>query len=146
MIAVDTNILVYAHRHDSQWHQPARAVMRSLAEGTAPWAIPWPCVHEFLAVVTRPRIYSPPSSLSEAQAQVAVWMESPTLVLLSEGDGYWNTLAAVLQKSRADGAKVHDARIAALCLHHHVKELWTADRDFSRFASLTARNPLVDYV
>lgn len=144
MIAVDSNILVYAHRRDSHWYESARAAMTDLAEGTSPWAIPWPCVHEFLAVVTRPRIYSPPSSLAEAQAQVAIWLESPTLLLLSEGDGYWDTLAAVLRKSRAEGAKVHDARIAALCIHHRVKELWTADRDFSRFPALATRNPLVD--
>lgn len=144
MIAVDSNILVYAHRRDSQWHESARAAISGLAEGTAPWAIPWPCAHEFLAVVTRQGIYSPPSSLQEAQAQMAAWMESPTLVMLSEGDGYWDTLTAVLRKSRVDGARVHDARIAALCLHHHIKELWTADRDFSRFAVLSTRNPLVD--
>lgn len=144
MIAVDSNILVYAHRRDSHWYESARSAMADLAEGTSPWAIPWPCVHEFLAVVTRPRIYSPPSSLAEAQAQVAIWMESPTLLLLSEGDGYWDALATVLRKSRAEGAKVHDARIAALCIHHRVKELWTADRDFSRFTALATRNPLVD--
>ena len=42
MIAVDTNLLVYAHRKDSQWHAVAEPAVRSLAEGTAPWAIPWP--------------------------------------------------------------------------------------------------------
>ena len=29
MIALDTNILVYAHRKDSQWHVPAERVVRS---------------------------------------------------------------------------------------------------------------------
>jgi predicted nucleic acid-binding protein len=56
MIAVDTNILVYAHREDSQWHDPAYARMAELAQDRAPWAIPWPCLHEFLAIATRPRI------------------------------------------------------------------------------------------
>jgi predicted nucleic acid-binding protein len=42
------------------------------------------------------------------------------------------------------GAQVHDARIAALCLHHGVTELWTADRDFGRFPELRTRNPLID--
>lgn len=143
VIALDTNLLVYAHRQDSAWHAAAAAVVRSLAEGTTPWAIPWPCLHEFLAIVTHPRIYQPPSSTADARAQVTAWMESPTLVLLSEGVGYWETLSGVLQKARVDGARIHDARIAALCLHHRVKELWTADRDFSRFPALTAVNPLV---
>lgn len=143
MIGVDTNLLVYAHRADSQWHKPARDVIRSLAEGTAPWAIPWPAVHEFLAIVTHPRIYAPPTPVATAFAQLAAWLESPTLVLLSEGTGYWDTLAAVVQSSKVVGPQVHDARIAALCLHHRVKELWSADRDLSRFPALATRNPLV---
>ena len=56
MIALDTNLLVYAHRRDSEWHAEATAAVRELAEGPAPWAIPWPCLHEFLAIVTHPRI------------------------------------------------------------------------------------------
>jgi hypothetical protein len=41
------------------------------------------------------------------------------------------------------GPAVHDARVAALCLAHGVRELWTADRDFSRFPRLRAVNPLL---
>ena len=63
MIAVDSNVLVYAHREDSDWHDPAYACLLELAEGRDPWAIPWPCLHEFLAIVTHPRIYSPSTPL-----------------------------------------------------------------------------------
>ena len=52
MIAVDTNILVYAHRKDATPHAQAAAAVTKLAEGKTAWAIPWPCVHEFLAIVT----------------------------------------------------------------------------------------------
>ena len=143
MIAVDTNLLVYAHRKDSQWHSGAEPLLRALAEGSAPWAIPWPCVHEFLAVVTHPRIYAPPTPQASALAQVEAWFASPTHVVLSEGPGYWEDLAALLRASKVSGAQAHDARIAALCVHHRVSELWTADRDFARFSALTTRNPLV---
>jgi predicted nucleic acid-binding protein len=64
-------------------------------------------------------------------------------VLLSEGEGYWQKLRQLLSGGRVSGPQVHDARVAALCTHHGVRELWSADRDFSRFPSLTARNPLV---
>ena len=47
VIALDTNLLVYAHRRDSVWHAKSHATIRELAEGRAPWAIPWPCLHEF---------------------------------------------------------------------------------------------------
>ena len=143
MIAVDTNVLVHAHRRDSEFHDAAAKAVRGLAEGRAPWAIPWPCVHEFLAIVTHPRIFKKPSHLSAALDQVAAWTESPSLTLLAEGPRYGERLADVLQTSKVTGPKVHDARIAALCMHHGVRELWSADRDFSRFSGVRARNPLV---
>ena len=65
MIAVDTNILVHAHREDSPFHAaPAGSSLAELAS-RAPWAIPWPCVHEFLAV-TPTRIYPTPTPLDRA--------------------------------------------------------------------------------
>jgi len=143
VIAVDTNLLVYAHRKDSHWYTPAAHAVRALAEGSAPWALPWPCLHEFLAIVTHQRIYQPPTPHAAALAQIEAWLASPTLVLLSEGPGYWHVLERVLKAARPQGGQIHDARIAALCLHHRVAELWTADRDFSRFSGLTTRNPLV---
>jgi hypothetical protein len=146
MIAVDTNILVYAHRHDAPFHEQAKDRIAGLAEGRAAWAIPWPCVHEFLSVVTRPRVFHPPTPLDAALAQVEAWMTSPSLVLIAEGGGYWNELRALLSAGRISSPRVHDARIAALCRAHGVRELWTADRDFSRFGGLVVRNPLLDDV
>jgi hypothetical protein len=144
VIAVDTNVLVYAHREDSEWHATAFAKVSALAEGRTPWAIPWPCVHEFLAIVTHPRIYSPPTPVAKATDQVEAWLESPSLVLLSESETHWRALREALIGGKAAGARVHDARIATLCAQHGVKELWSADRDFSRFPKLVVVNPLVD--
>ena len=93
--------------------------------------------------MTHPRIYVPPTPVARALAQVAAWLESPSLVLLSEGPTYWSTLHAATEEARVAGPQVHDARVAALCLAHGVRELWTADRDFSRFPSLQTRNPVV---
>jgi len=127
VIAVDTNILVYAHRADSEWHDRAAIRLRELAEGRAPWAIPWPCIHEFLAIVTHPRIYNPPTPVAVALDQVDAWLESPSLVLLMEAGGYWGVLREILETGRVVGPRIHDARIAALCRVHGVRELWTAD-------------------
>lgn len=145
MIALDTNILVYAHRADSGWHAAALRAVTGLAEAKTAWAIPWPCLHEFFAIVTHPRIYDPPSSSKEATAQVEAWIESPSLVLLSEPPDYWNELRRMLASSRVAGPRVHDARVAAICVAHGVSELWSADRDFSRFTTTTlaVSNPLV---
>lgn len=142
MIAVDTNLLVYAHRADSSWHAAASGRIRSLAEGRVAWAIPWPCIHEFFSIATHPRIYDPPSTPEQAVGQIEAWMESPTLELLGEGPVHWQRLKDTLLASRIAGPLVHDARIAVLCLTHGVRELWSADRDFSRFSDLKVVNPL----
>ncbi|MCC6133225.1 MAG: PIN domain-containing protein [Acidobacteria bacterium] len=144
MIALDTNILVYAFREDSPWHAEAHRRIQDLGEGTGPWAIPWPCIHEFLSIVTHPRIYRPPAELEIALAAVAAWMTSPTLRLLSENASYWGELEGLTRLAKTRGPRIHDARIAALCLSHGVKELWTADRDFGSFPRLRARNPLIE--
>ncbi|MFN8640955.1 MAG: TA system VapC family ribonuclease toxin [Candidatus Binatia bacterium] len=141
MIAVDTNVLVYAHRRDAEWHDRAVRRLRALAEDRAPWAIPWPCVHEFLAIVTHPRVYDPPTPIGAALDQVDAWVQSPSLLLLGEGPEHWTALRPLLEAGRIAGPKVHDARIAALCLAHGVQALWTVDRDFSRFPQLEAVNP-----
>ena len=143
MIAVDTNILVYAHREDASLHEPAARCVRELAEGPAPWAIPWPCLHEFLAIVTHPHIYDPPTASAMALDQVDAWLAAPGLVLLAESQDYWPRLRATLEGGRVVGGRVHDARVAALVRYHAVAELWTADRDFGRFPDLAVRNPLV---
>jgi uncharacterized protein len=144
VIGVDSNLLVYAHRSDSTWHAEAKRRLRELAEGRSAWAIPWPCIHEFLAVVTHPRIYDPPSTLAEALDQVSAWLESPSVVLLAETSSYWAVLSTALTAGRVAGPRIHDGRVAALCELHGVRELWSADRDFGRFPRIRIRNPLIE--
>lgn len=143
MIALDTNILVHAHRFDSVHNETAYRCVNELVHGHESWAIPWPCIHEFLAIVTNVRTFRPPSTLESALEQVEVWLRSPVLVLLEETSSHWSALSETLRSGRVRGGLVHDARIAALCLEHGVRELWTADRDFSRFPDLATYNPLV---
>jgi toxin-antitoxin system PIN domain toxin len=142
MIAVDTNLLVYAHREDSPFHAAALESLTGLAGSGRRWGIPWPCVHEFISITTHPRIYDPPTPLKVALAAMQVWLEAPGCELLAEGPGYWDTLKGLSLKAKLQGPMVHDARIAALCRHHGVRELWSADRDFSRFPAVKTRNPL----
>jgi uncharacterized protein len=144
MIAVDTNILVYAHREESPWHEAAFSKLAELAQGRTLWSVPAPCFHEFLAIATHPRIFDPPTPLEMAVEYMTALLESPTVSALAEGDGDWTILYDLLRSAHVVGPKIHDARIAALCLYHGVDELWSADRDFSRFPRLTVRNPLVE--
>ena len=94
-------------------------------------------------MVTRPRVFAPPTPLGRACEQVDAWLEAPSLVLLAEERAHWSALRSLRVTGRVAGPRVHDARIAALCLQHGVSVLWTVDRDFSRFPTLATHNPLV---
>ncbi len=142
MIALDTNLLVYARREELAEHAAARALLIRLAEGDDPWALAWPCVYEFLRVVTHPRVFDPPTAMVSALEDLESLLASPSLVLLGEGPAHAGHLRRMVEGGGTVGNLVHDAHIAALAVEHGATELWTADRDFARFPGLRIRNPL----
>ena len=143
MIALDTNILVHAHRADASLHDKAKEVVRSLAESPAPWAICYHSLIEFHAVVTRARLWQTPSTPEQATDQIQAWRESPSLRILLDSEDALDSLIGLAKESRVSGPTIHDARIVACCQSHGVSELWTVDRDFSRFPSIKTSNPLL---
>jgi uncharacterized protein len=143
MIAVDTNILVYAHRAESVFFTQAYEYIKSLAEGNQAWGIPVSCLHEFLSVVTNPKIYRPASTHEQALEQVDIWLASPQVHVLHSSTQHWRVLSELTRKAKLQGGQFHDARIAAICLENGVSVLYSADRDFGRFKDLKTANPLV---
>jgi uncharacterized protein len=141
MKAIDTNVLIYAEIRSSPWHTAARQLLTEIAEGPVPWAIPWPCLYEFLRVVTHPRVYHPPVPISLALQDLRRLTSSPTLVLLHETPNHFNMMLEVIKQTGVSGNLIHDAHIAALCLEHGVSEIITGDRDFTRFPFLKVVNP-----
>jgi len=143
MIALDTNILVYAHREELPLHNEARASIEHLIANSQRFALPWPCIHEFFSVVTHPRRFRPPSTTQEAFDFLEALRRTNLSVWLSEGELHLDQLKSLAASSRIRGPQIHDTRIAALCLANGVRELWTADRDFTRYPTLKIRNPLI---
>lgn len=142
MIAVDTNLLVYAHRPEMTEHEPARAAVRRLTQESA-WGLPWPVAHEFVRVVSEPHWFLDPTPLDRALGAIQALVGAPGCHLLGEGPGHWSRLTEMVLSGGAGRTLVYDARIAAICLAHGVSELWTVDRDFGRFPGLRTRNPMV---
>lgn len=136
MIALDTNILIYAHRTETRLHDQARARLIELAEGDLPWALPIFCLAEFVRVVTHLRVFSPPTELAAALEFLDRLLESPSLRLLLPTRGYPGTFRKTCESGHVRGNLAFDAQIAASCLEHGVRDLLTADRDFARFENL----------
>ncbi len=142
MIAADTNLLVHAHQREASLHSKAKEAIRRLAESPVPWAV---CLHsfvEFYGVVTHPKLWKVPSTPEQALDQMAAWRESPSLRVLCDSPGVLDKLEELALSGCVRGALIHDARIAATCLVGGIHELWTVDRDFSRFPAIRTRNPL----
>lgn len=137
MIAVDTNILVYADREHLPQHGRALSVLTSLAEGAEAWGLPIFCVGEFIRVVSHPRLFDPPTPAAEAVQSIMALLESPSVRLLSPGSAYLTLLERLIASSNASGNLIFDAQIAAVCLEHGARTVLTEDRDFMRFPELT---------
>ena len=142
MRAVDTNILIYAHRRDSEFHEVAATILRTLMQGSINWAIPWPCCYEFLSIATNRRIWGDKASRQQqAWAQLAAWTTSPSNRLIGDTEHVLEVLSRFIMRPGVTGGVVHDARIAAICVAHGVETLLTRDRDFTRFPELQIRDP-----
>jgi toxin-antitoxin system PIN domain toxin len=142
VIAIDTNILVHAHRFDSKFNEIAYERVTALANGMQPWGIPVACLSEFLCIVTNPKIYKPCSTFEEALNQVDIWLSSPSAHILHSGSQHWRILSELTRTAKLQGGQFHDARVAAICIESGVSTLWSADRDFTKFKSLKTFNPL----
>jgi toxin-antitoxin system PIN domain toxin len=143
VIAFDTNLLVYAHRSESPFHAKANQVFTEVVRSGAAIGVPWPCCHEFISTVTHPRLWKEPLTGVEAIACIEHLGSVPRLQFLGEGRDHLARLRQLGEAAHLQGGQIHDARIAAICLSHGVKELLSCDRDFSRFPSLRVRNPLI---
>ena len=137
MIAVDTNVIIAAHRSEHQLHGRANERLRAVAEDDIPWGLPVFCLGEFVRLVTHARVFSPPSSLDDALQAIGALLASPTVRLLSPGDGYFQYLSRALRDGDARGNLAFDAQIVAVCREHGVDRLLTADRDFARFEAIS---------
>jgi len=133
VIAVDTNIIVYAHREEMPQHRDALSRITHLAEGDAPWGIPVFCIGEFVRVVTHPRLFDPPYTDNEACDALDRILQSPSLRVLYPGPGYISLFQDAVRDANAVGNLVFDAQIVAVCRESGVSSLITEDRDFRRF-------------
>ena len=136
MIAVDTNVLVYAVFSGFKEHRRAAAWLKHLAEGPRPWGLPIFCITEFIRVDTHPKVMSVPLAPDEAWKIIESLVQSPSARVLMPGAGFLQAFADLMKEDNVKGNLVFDAQVAGLCLEHGISRLLTEDRDFSRIHSL----------
>ena len=136
MIAVDTNILIYAHRGETELHDAAALRLTALAEGVERWALPVFCVAEFMRVVTHRRVFNPPSTVEQAATFIESITAAPGCEVVEPGPEFVQRLLAIAREADSHGNLMFDAQIAAVCREHGIDGILTNDSDFARFDAL----------
>lgn len=140
-VTVDANVLLYASDQHSPRHVVSRELLASLAAGPALVYLFWPVAMAYLRISTHPRIFERPLDPALARANLDALLDRPHVRCPGEGDGFWTMFRDTVAGDTIRGNLVPDAHIAALMRQHGVGTIWTADRDFRRFADIDARDP-----
>ncbi|MBI1897486.1 MAG: PIN domain-containing protein [Acidobacteria bacterium] len=142
MIAVDTNLLIYAHRQGLPEHRGARRAIQHARDHDRGWGIASPCIAEFWSVVTHPACAGGPSTARQAHdflrslivgAGASVWLPQP---------GFWERLARAAADLKVPGARIFDLQIALIAFENGAGEIWTHAARFSALPGLLVRDPL----
>ena len=141
MILADVNVLVYAHREDALRHSDYRNWLEAVINGDQAYAVAEIVLSGFLRVVTHPRVFNPPSQMTDALAFAQLFREQPNAVLIAPGPRHWEIFANLCLLAGVKGNLVPDAYLAAMAIESG-SEWVTTDRDYSRFPDLKWRHPL----
>ena len=142
MILIDANILVYACVASVPQHQAALGWLDQKLNGNAVVALPWQSLLSFARLVTNPRLFERPLSVTAAWARIESWLDCPVVRIPNPGDRYRGILARLMVSSVDRANLIPDAQLAALAIENGFL-LCSSDRDFARFPELKWKNPLV---
>lgn len=141
MIALDANLLVYAHVTSYDQHDQARTWLEEQLATVPRVGLPWPSLLAFVRLVTNPRLFMEPESIADAWAQVEAWLDAEAVWTPVPGNRHRQVLAACLGRPGLRANDVPDAHLAALTIEHGLK-LASSDSGFARFDQLEWFDPL----
>lgn len=142
MILVDATIPLYAEDQLSPLHDKARGWWDETLSGSSPVCLCWTVLGAFIRIGTNPRVFEQPLTLDQALSRVQSWLDQPCTRIIYPTERHWTVFQQMLRKGQGVANLVTDAHLAALAVEHGC-ELISTDLDFSRFAGLRWRNPLV---
>jgi toxin-antitoxin system PIN domain toxin len=140
VVLPDVNVLVYAHRKDSPHHDEARRWLEDTIASDRAYAYSELVVSAFVQIVTHPRVFDPPSTVSAALAFASDLMTPDHAVPVAPGPRHWEIFEKLCRQSKAKGNMVSDAYLAALAIESGSQWVST-DGDFARFDGLVWTRP-----
>lgn len=141
MILIDANLLIYAHVSSFPQHVDAKEWLDAQLNGPSPVGLPWQSLLAFLRIVTNPRIFEHPESMTDAWVQTQSWLDCDTVWIPEPTERHREVLGSLFNGSGMLANLVPDAHLATLAIEHGL-ELCSSDGDFARFPKVRWRNPL----
>jgi hypothetical protein len=142
VIALDTNLLIYAHRSRVPEHRAAQAAIEEACNSSTGCGIAWPCITEFYSIVTHPASDGRASTAAEAAAFIRTLQKSGGVEIFTSGPTVCARLLQTAIDLRIAGARIFDLQIALISLDGGATELWTHDAKFVRVPGLRVKDPL----
>ena len=142
MIAIDTNLLIYAHRSAVPEHAASREAIERAASSSRGWGFAAATIAEFWSVVTHPAGLGRPSQPDEARDFVLSLVEDGGARLWQPGPGFGARLLQAAADQALEGTRIFDLQIALTVFDNGATEIWTHDRAFSSIPGLAVNDPL----
>ena len=142
MIAIDTNILIYAHRKKTKEHEAAKRAIELAVQDARGWGISLPSIVEFMSIVTHPTASGRPSSVQEAREFLSVLQEQAAMQIWSPQEGFLSRLTQLAIDLDVNGVRFFDLQIALVAFENGATEIWSHDRNFLKLPGLKVRDPL----
>jgi hypothetical protein len=143
MIAIDTNLLVFAHRTQVSEHRAARKAIEKASMDSDGWGFTLTNLLEFWSIVTHPAAPPRPSTPAEASAFVQSLIRDADAQIWLPGEGFDQRLMQLGSKLRVSGPRIFDLTVALIALEAGAGEIWTHDFGFLSLPGLRTVFPLV---
>jgi predicted nucleic acid-binding protein len=142
LIAIDTNLLVYAHREGAAEHKAARAAIVNALNDARGWGICLPSIPEFWSIVTHPKLPGGPSSGRVVTEFFHSLITDGHGHIWTPGPGFGQRLLRWAASMGVRGRRIFDLQIAVIALEHGAQEIWTHDRHFVSVPAVKVHDPL----
>ena len=142
MIAIDTNLLIYAHRAGVAEHRAARRAVQRACDDARGWGVSVASISEFWSIVTHPAAGGGPSQPAEAADFIGSLVETAEMQVWLPHPGFAERLMQLARDLNVSGVRIFDLQIALTAFENGASELWTHDTNFVDVPGLRIVDPV----